>query len=348
VARVGLVYDPLYLEHDTDDHPEKAERLQAILALLEESGLRSALTPIAADDATPADLELVHRPEMIRWVRERIEAGERALDMDTAVSSRSYEAALRAAGGCLRATDAVLAGEIDSAFCLVRPPGHHATPGHAMGFCLFNNVAIAARHAIARRGLERVAIADFDVHHGNGSQDAFYKDPTVLYCSTHESPLYPGTGSWREVGTGPGLGFTVNVPLPMDSGDQQYRRAFQTVLLPALRRFRPQLILVSAGFDGHFADPLAWMSLSCAGYYELALMLRQAAEELCGGRIVFSLEGGYDLKALAWSVRACFDVLLGNPFAADPRGPAPASRGPDVESLLASIHGLHKLGDGST
>jgi acetoin utilization deacetylase AcuC-like enzyme len=348
VARVGLVYDPLYLEHDTDDHPEKAERLQAILALLEESGLRSALTLIAADDATQADLELVHRPEMIRWVREQIEGGARALDMDTAISSRSYEAALRAAGGCLRATDAVLAGEIDSAFCLVRPPGHHATPGHAMGFCLFNNVAIAARHAIARRGLERVAIADFDVHHGNGSQDAFYKDPTVLYCSTHESPLYPGTGSWREVGTGPGQGFTVNVPLPMDCGDQQYRRAFETVLLPALRRFRPQLILVSAGFDGHFADPLAWMSLSCAGYYELALMLRQAAEELCGGRIVFSLEGGYDLTALAWGVRACFDALLGNPFAADPRGPAPASRDPDVESLLASIRGLHKLGDGSS
>ena len=206
-------------------------------------------------------------------------------------------------------------------------------------------MAIAARHAIARRGLERVAIADFDVHHGNGSQDAFYSDPTVLYCSTHESPLYPGTGSWREAGTGPGLGFTVNVPLPMDSGDQQYRQAFETVLLPALRRFRPQLLLVSAGFDGHFADPLAWMSLSCAGYYELALMLRQAAEELCGGRIVFSLEGGYDLKALAWGVRACLDVLLGNPFAPDPHGPAPKSEGPDVEPLLAAIRGLHKLGD---
>jgi len=347
MARVGLVYDPLYLEHDTDGHPENAERLRAIMALLEESGLRSSLTPIAADDATQADLELVHQPEMIRWVRGRIEAGDRALDMDTAVSARSYEAALRAAGGCLRATDAVLAGEVDSAFCLVRPPGHHATPNHAMGFCLFNNVAIAARHAIARRGLERVAIVDFDVHHGNGTQEAFYSDPSVLYLSAHEWPLYPGTGTWREAGTGPGLGFTVNVPLPMSSGDQECRRAFEVVLLPALRRFRPELVLVSAGFDGHFTDPLAWMCLSCAGYRELALMLRQAAEELCGGRLVFSLEGGYDLTALAWSVRSCLDVLLGNPFASDPHGAAPPSNSPDVEPLLAVIRGLHKLGRSS-
>jgi acetoin utilization deacetylase AcuC-like enzyme len=344
MARVGLVYDPLYLEHDTGGHPENAKRLRAIMALLDESGLRSELTPVPADDATEDDLELVHRREMIHWVREQIAAGEQALDMDTVVSARSFEAALRAAGGCLRATDAVLAGEIDSAFCLVRPPGHHATPTHAMGFCLFNNVAIAARHAIERRGLERVAIADFDVHHGNGSQDAFYSDPRVLYLSTHESPLYPGTGSWREAGTGEGMGYTVNVPLPMESGDKQYRLAFEMVLLPALRRFRPQLLLVSAGFDGHFTDSLAWMSLSCAGYYDLALMLQEVADELCEGRVVFSLEGGYDLTALAWSVRACFDVLLGNPFSPDPHGPAPKADGPDVEALLASIRGLHKLG----
>jgi acetoin utilization deacetylase AcuC-like enzyme len=342
MARVGLVYDPLYLEHDTGGHPENAKRLRAIMALLDESGLGSKLTPVAADDATEDDLELVHRREMIHWVREQIAAGETALDMDTVVSARSFEAALRAAGGCLRATDAVLAGDIDSAFCLVRPPGHHATPTHAMGFCLFNNVAIAAAHAIERRGLERVAIADFDVHHGNGSQDAFYSDPRVLYLSTHESPLYPGTGSWRETGTGAGLGFTVNVPLPMESGDSQYRRAFETVLLPALRRFQPQLLLVSAGFDGHFADSLAWMSLSCAGFYDLARMLREAADE-CDGRIVLSLEGGYDLTALAWGVRACFDVLLGNPYSPDPHGPTPHADGPDVEALLASIRSLHKL-----
>jgi len=265
MPRLGWVYDPLYLEHDTGDHPENHRRLPAILALLEECGLLSCLTPLAASDASEADLALVHRPEMIRQVRQRCESGGGWLDADTVVCPRSYAAALRAAGGCLRATDAVLAGEVESAFCLVRPPGHHATPERAMGFCLFNNVAIAARHAVARRGLERVAIVDFDVHHGNGTQDAFYADPAVLYFSAHQWPLYPGSGSWRETGEGPGHGCTVNLPLPPGCGDAHYRQAFQEVLAPLLQRFRPQFILVSAGFDGHFSDPLASMRLSCTG-----------------------------------------------------------------------------------
>ncbi len=343
MARVGWVYDPFYLEHDTGEHPENSRRLLSILALLEECGLLSSLTAVPAVDANEADLELVHSPEMIQWVRERAESGQRWLDADTVVCPRSYAVALRAAGGCLQAVDAILNDKLGSGFCLVRPPGHHATPDRPMGFCLFNNVGIAARHAQERRGLERVAIVDLDVHHGNGTQDTFYADPSVLYFSTHQFPLYPGTGSWRETGEGEGRGYTVNLPLPPGSGDSQYRQVFQEVLLPILHRFRPQLILVSAGFDVHFSDPLASMRLSCAGYRELALILREVAEEMCEGRLMFVLEGGYEGEALAWSVRTCLDALLGNPFAPDPLGSAPPGWAPDIEPLLAAVKGLHGL-----
>ncbi len=340
---VAYVYDPLYLEHGTPGHPESPARLQSIISHLEEAGLLSRLMAIKPRDATSAELEVVHSYELIARVRGAAEEGGGWLDPDTYVVPRSYEAALRAAGGVLAATDAVLDGEAGSAFCLVRPPGHHATPTKAMGFCLFNNVALAAAHALERRGLERVAIVDFDVHHGNGTQDAFYSDPRVLYVSTHQYPFYPGSGYWAETGEGQGEGTTVNLPLPRGCGRQEYLRAYREVGEPLLRRFRPQLLLVSAGFDAHFADPLAQMLLDTRGYYEIASLLKALADELCEGRIIFSLEGGYDHTALAWSVHACIDALLGNEFAEDPLGSGPSVPGPNIDTLLAAVKRAHGL-----
>ena len=343
---VGYVYDPLYLEHGAPGHPENPARLQAIMAHLEESGLLARLRRVEVRDAAPEDLALVHGPELVEAVRSMAAEGGAWQDADTYVAPRSYEAALRAAGGVLAAADAVLDGAVSSAFCLVRPPGHHATPERAMGFCLFNNVAVAAAHALERRGLERVAIVDFDVHHGNGTQDIFYRDGRVLYFSTHQYPFYPGSGYWAETGEGQGAGAIVNVPLPRGCGDSEYLRAYGEVCAPVLRRFRPQIILVSAGFDAHFADPLAQMLVSTRGYYEIATLLRDLAEELCEGRILYALEGGYDLTALAWSVRACIDALLGNPFAEDPLGAGPRVPGPSIDTIVDAVKRAHGLSEG--
>jgi acetoin utilization deacetylase AcuC-like enzyme len=340
---VGYVYDPLYLEHGTPGHPESPARLQSIVSHLREAGLFERLTEVEPRDAGAADLELVHSFELIARVRGVADEGGAWLDADTYVVPRSYQAALRAAGGALAATDAVLDGEIGSAFCLLRPPGHHATPTRAMGFCLFNNVAVAAAHALQRRGIERVAIVDFDVHHGNGTQEIFYSDPRVLYVSTHQYPFYPGSGYWAENGEGAGAGTTVNLPLPRGCGREEYLRAYREVAAPLLRRFRPQLLFVSAGFDAHFADPLAQMLLDTRGYFEIASLLRSLAAELCEGRVVYALEGGYDHTALAWSVRACIDTLLGNEFAEDPLGAGPAVPGPNIDTVLAAVRRTHGL-----
>jgi len=343
---VGYVYDPLYLEHEMPGHPESPARLRAIMAHLEESGVLARLTAIEPRDATPGDIELLHSPKLVETVRKTAEHSGGWLDPDTYVAPRSYDAALRAAGGLLASTDAVLDSRVGSAFCLVRPPGHHATPTQAMGFCLFNNVALAATHALERRGLERVAILDFDVHHGNGTQDCFYADPRVLYVSTHQFPFYPGGGHWAETGEGEGRGSTVNVPLPRGCGREEYLRAYRGVAAPLVRRFEPQMLFVSAGFDAHFADPLAQMLLDTRGYYEIASLFRELADELCEGRIVYGLEGGYDLTALAWSVRACLDTLLGEPFAEDPLGAGPAVPGPDIDAVLAAVKRAHGLDNG--
>ena len=344
IVSVGLVYDPIYLEHDTGQHVEHAARLAAIIGLLEDSGTLSKLTTIPSHPASVEELSRVHSPEYISCVASVAQRGGGWLDADTVVSPASYDVARYAAGGAIAAVDAVMKGKVESAFALVRPPGHHALRWEAMGFCLFNNIAIAAQHAVSSYQLERILIVDFDVHHGNGTEEAFYHDPHVLYFSTHQSPHYPGTGHVNEIGAGPGEGFTVNVPLPAWCGDEEYLRVFDEVLAPAARRFGPQLIMVSAGYDSHWADLLSSMQLSVTGFSNMARVLKRLADELCGGRIVLTLEGGYNLEALALSVRATFDVLLGNPEIVDPLGKPPGVRGaPSIDVLIRAIKETHKL-----
>lgn len=346
MTRVGLYYDPLFLQHDTLEHPEKPARVTSCMQLLESSHLIERLERPAAEDATEEQLALVHSPEHIALVREAARRGPILLDPDTVVHRGSYDAAVRAAGACIGATRAVVQGELEAAFCLTRPPGHHATPRRPMGFCLFNSVAIAAAYARHELGVERVAIIDPDLHHGNGTQDAFYSDPSVLYVSTHQYPFYPGTGDWHEAGAAEGHGFTLNLPLPSGCGDYEYTTVIDEVIAPKLRQFRPQLLLVSAGYDAHFADPIsgAAMRLSCAGYVSIVAKLQALAGELCGGRLVLVLEGGYNLTALAWSVRNSIEVLLGEVATADPLGLPPVRHPrPDLSELIASVKGLHHL-----
>ena len=342
--KVGIVYNPIYLKHDTGTHIENSRRLEAIISWLEQTGLSQQLTPIKPRAASIEELSLVHDKQHISRVESVARQGGAWLDPDTIVSSDSYEAARYAAGGLITATEAVMDGEINSALALVRPPGHHATARQAMGFCLFNNIAIAAKYALAKYNLERIGIVDFDVHHGNGTQEAFYDDPRVLYVSTHQYPFYPGTGSVEETGSGTAKGTTVNIPLPSGCGDVEYLQSFDQVIVPAVRRFQPQLILVSAGYDAHWADGIAFMQVSVSGFAQMIRIIKGLADELCGGRLVFTLEGGYNLPALAASINATFNILLDNNKIEDPIGPSKYAFGvPDIAPLLKSIREIHQL-----
>jgi acetoin utilization deacetylase AcuC-like enzyme len=342
--KVGFVYHPIYLKHDTGNHPESYHRLEAIMSHLEQTGIKPQLAPVKPREATIEELSLVHHGQHITHVQEVALRGGGWLDLDTPMSADSYEAALYAAGGTVQATEAAVNGEVNSAFALVRPPGHHATCQQAMGFCLFNNIAIAAKYALTRCGLERLAIIDFDVHHGNGTQEAFYDNPQVLYVSTHQYPHYPGTGAIEETGSGKGRGTTVNIPLPRGSGDTEYQQAFEQIVAPATRRFQPQLIMVSAGYDLHWSDELASMELSITGLVLMMKIIKELAEELCDGRVVLSLEGGYDLKALAASAGATFEVLLGKQDIEDPLGRSPHPwAAPSIAPLIEAIRKIHNL-----
>jgi acetoin utilization deacetylase AcuC-like enzyme len=340
--KTAYVYDPIYLEHNQPSHPENARRLERILKILEERGVLERLTLVEPRSATEEELLRVHTARHIESVRQVAERGGGHMDADTYVSPRSFEAAKMAAGGLIRAVEAVLAGEVANSFALVRPPGHHATPSRAMGFCLFNNVAIAARTALAMDGIERVFIADFDVHHGNGTQDIFVDDPDVFYFSTHQYPYYPGTGAKHEIGRGAGERTVLNVPLPTRVGDSGYTKILQELVWPLTEHFDPDLVLVSAGYDGHWDDPLASMNLSVSGYATLERELVEMAEQLCDGRVVFTLEGGYHLSALAYGVLNAFYALLGEDDVVDPLGPSPRPE-PSIDALIEDLRNLHNL-----
>jgi len=286
----------------------------------------------------------LHDEDYVQDLEALSAAGGGALDLDTIATEETYEAALVAAGSCIDAARAVVRGEVTNAFCLVRPPGHHARPHQGMGFCFFNNIALAAE-ALLRDGLERVAIVDYDCHHGNGTQEMFYHRGDVLYISLHQHPFYPGTGTVDEVGVDEGVGRNLNIPLPLLAQDAHYVRAFEEVVLPALAQYEPQAILVSAGYDGHFREPLAQMSLTADGFYQMSRYLVEAAEELCEGRQVVVLEGGYDLEiGLPESAEATARALLGDPAQAgwheldDPPHQHATDQVREVLSAIIEVH----------
>lgn len=343
MRKTAIVYDPFNLRHTLEGHPENFRRLEGTWQLLHDDGIVYDLLRVPS---SPAPLDAILRVHTAQYI-ERLQAisarGGGRIDADTYVNADSYQAALLAAGGLLNLTDMVLQGQADNGFALIRPPGHHALEHRGMGFCLLANAAIAARWAQDHHGLERVLIVDFDVHHGNGTQDIFYDDPTVLFFSTHQFPYYPGTGAADEVGSEMAYGTTINVPFPTFVGDAGYLQAFQRVLEPLAREFQPQLIILSAGFDAHWLDPLAGMNLSIGGYMQLVQSLMGLADELCNGKLVCVLEGGYHLEVLAHSVLSTLRLLSGSAQGiSDPFGVA-QQRERDITNLLSRLQNLHNI-----
>ncbi len=307
-----LYTDSLFLHHETGPHPESTDRLRAINARLEKTDLPSRCRTGSYRPLTAETVAQVHSQRMVHSVEGVSVRGGGHLDPDTVVSPESYTVALAAAGACASAVEAVLRGEDRNALCLVRPPGHHATPTRSMGFCLFNNIALAAHHALTVHSLDRVLIVDWDVHHGNGTQDIFYADPRVLFFSIHRFGMgfYPGTGDADETGEGPGLGHTLNVPLRYGVSRNDYRGAYRNALEKAADKIKPQLILVSAGFDAHALDPIGSLGLEVEDFVWLTQQVLDVAKTHCGGRLVSCLEGGYNLNVLAESVQAHLEELL--------------------------------------
>jgi acetoin utilization deacetylase AcuC-like enzyme len=342
----AYLYDPIYLQHFQPGHMEGPERLEQIQRALDVTGLRERLIALTPQPISLERLTRVHHAEYTARVKQIAEQGGGGLTgrgAETYVAPQSYAAALSAAGAVVTGVEAVLRGDVTNAFAIGRPPGHHAFADHGEGFCLFNNVALAAQTARAEFNVERVLIVDFDVHHGNGTHAIFYDDPGVLFFSTHQWGLYPGTGHWSETGNGAGVGYSVNVPVLPGWGDAALIDIFDRLLDPIARRFQPHLILVSAGYDPHWSDRLGGLLMTDRGFFDLTRRLVTLSNELCDGKLVLTLEGGYGLDGLAYGVAASFAALLGDWAFEDPIGPPPRTPR-DIEAgyldRLRALHGL--------
>jgi acetoin utilization deacetylase AcuC-like enzyme len=334
----ALIEDPRYQEHrGPRGHPERPERLDAVASALDPE--RGSLLPLPARAADDSEVLRVHEAALLTRVAEAAAVAPAQLDADTFVSPRSDEIARLAAGAAIDLARAVARGDADTGLAAVRPPGHHAEVDRAMGFCLFNNVALAARALQAEHGVDKLLILDWDVHHGNGTQHAFEADPSVLYFSMHQFPFYPGTGTFGEIGVGRGEGTTVNVPLPAGAGDAEYLGVMQRVLAPVTLGFRPEMILVSAGYDAHRDDPLAEMRVSAAGYHAMTAALRALADDVCGGRLAYVLEGGYAASGLQEGISALLAASLGP--VPPPSAPVSALPGSMLGTAIEQVVGIH-------
>lgn len=342
ITSTAIIYDSIFLKHDYPGHPENAKRLKSIYDELESKNLFNEIDLLDLRDASEKELLLCHSKDYIDKLKKFCENGGGFLDPDTYANDFSYQAAIRAVGGLLELTKKIINREYKNGFALLRPPGHHALKNRSMGFCLFGNVAIAAKYSLKFNDIKRVAIVDFDVHHGNGTQAMVGDDPSILYISTHQYPFYPGTGSINEIGERKAKGTILNIPLSAGTGDKSFKRLYQEIIIPVIERFEPDLILVSAGFDAHWKDPLANLGLSLTGYNFIINELINCANLVCNGKIIFALEGGYNLDVLRKGVANTINTLLGKNDFDDPFGKESNSE-PSVDYLIIQLKKLHQI-----
>jgi len=338
----GIVFDEIFLKHDQAGHPENAKRLESIFSGLKEKSLLEKVDKLKSRLAEIDEIAVCHTKEYVEYAKEFCEMGGGYFDPDTYSNKISFLAAATAVGSSVDLTKAVIKGELKNGFALLRPPGHHALANRSMGFCLFGNIAIAANVALTQPGIKRVAIVDFDVHHGNGTQALVGDDPNILFISTHQYPFYPGTGSIREIGQGDSEGTIVNIPLQAGVGDNGFKMVYEKVVIPSLENFKPDLILISAGYDAHWDDPLANLNLSLTGYNWISRELIKSAERICAGKIIFFLEGGYNLEVLSNGVANSIRGFLGIESLDDPLGKSNEEE-PNIEIVLYELIKIHGL-----